>query len=79
MKVRDLIELLQDCNQEKEIVIDNDNIVNGIQELFFDNKVVLFTAPREEIVADMDRDEFFLSLADNGDMLDSKYINRALN
>lgn len=79
MKVRDLIELLQDCNQEKEIVIDNDNIVNGIQELFFDNEVVLFTAPKEEIVADMDRDEFFLSLADNGDMLDSKYINRALN
>ena len=79
MKVKDLIAMLQDCNQEKEITIDNDNIINGIQELFFDNEVVLFTAPKEEAIADMDRDEFFLSLADNGDMLDSKYINRALN
>lgn len=79
MKVKDLIALLQDCNQEKEISIDNDNIVNGIQELFFDNEVVIFTTPKEENIADMDRDEFFLSLADNGDMLDSKFINRALN
>ena len=79
MKVKDLIELLQECNQEKEICIDNDNIINGIQELFFDNEVVIFTAPKEENIADMDRDEFFLSLADNGDMLDSKFINRALN
>lgn len=79
MKVKDLIAMLQDCDQEKEITIDNDNIINGIQELFFDNEVVLFTAPKEEAIADMDRDEFFLSLADNGDMLDSKYINRALN
>lgn len=79
MKVKDLIALLQDCNPEKEISIDNDNIVNGIQELFFDNEVVLFTAPKEETIADMDRDEFFLSLADDGDMLDSKYINRALH
>ena len=78
MKVKDLIAMLQDCNQEKEIVIDNDNIVNGIQELFFDNEVVLFTAPKEETIVDMDRDEFFLSLADDGDILDSKYINRAL-
>ena len=79
MKVKDLIAMLQDCDQEKEITIDNDNIVNGVQELFFDNEVVLFTAPKEETIADMDRDEFFLSLADNGDMLDSKYINRAFN
>lgn len=79
MKVKDLIELLQECNPEKEISIDNENIVNGVQELFFDNEVVLFTAPKEETIADMDRDEFFLSLADNGDMLDSKYINRAFN
>lgn len=79
MKVKDLIAMLQDCDQEKEITIDNDNIVNGIQELFFDNEVVIFTAPKEENIADMDRDEFFLSLADNGDMLDSKYINRAFN
>ena len=79
MKVKDLIAMLQDCDQEKEITIDNDNIVNGIQELFFDNEVVLFTAPKEEAIADMDRDEFFLSLADDGDMLDSKYINRAFN
>lgn len=79
MKVKDLIAMLQDCDQEKEITIDNDNIVNGIQEMFFDNEVVLFTAPKEETIADMDRDEFFLSLADDGDMLDSKYINRAFN
>ena len=79
MKVKDLIALLQDCNPEKEITIDNDNIINGIQELFFDDEVVIFTAPKEENIADMDRDEFFLSLADNGDMLDSKYINRAFN
>lgn len=79
MKVKDLIELLQECNPEKDITIDNDNIVNGIQELFFDNEVVIFTAPKEENIADMDRDEFFLSLADNGDMLDSKFINRAFN
>lgn len=79
MKVKDLIAMLQDCDQEKEVTIDNDNIINDIQEMFFDNEVVLFTAPKEEIIADMDRDEFFLSLADNGDMLDSKYINRAFN
>lgn len=79
MKVKDLIALLQDCNPEKEISIDNDNIINGIQELFFDDEVVIFTAPKEENIADMDRDEFFLSLADNGDMLDSKFINRAFN
>lgn len=79
MKVKDLITMLQDCDQEKEVTIDNDNIINGIQELFFDNEVVIFTAPKEENIADMDRDEFFLSLADNGDMLDSKYINRAFN
>lgn len=79
MKVKDLIALLQDCNPEKEITIDNDNIINGIQELFFDDEVVIFTAPKEENIVDMDRDAFFLSLADNGDMLDSKYINRAFN
>ena len=79
MKVKDLIALLQDCNPEKEITIDNDNIINGIQELFFDDEVVIFTAPKEENIVDMDRDAFFLSLADNVDMLDSKYINRAFN
>ena len=79
MKVKDLIKLLQECNPEKEISVDNDNIINGIQELFFDDEVVIFTAPKEENIADMDRDEFFLSLADNGDMLDSKFINRAFN
>lgn len=79
MKVKDLIAMLQDCNPEKEITVDNDNIINGIQEMFFDKEVVLFTAPKEEVITDMDRDEFFLSLADDGDMLDSKYINRAFN
>lgn len=79
MKVKDLIELLQECNPEKEVTIDNENIINSIQELFFDDEVVIFTAPKEENIVDMDRDEFFLSLADNGDMLDSKYINRAFN
>ena len=79
MKVKDLIELLQNCNPEKEVTIDNENIINSIQELFFDDEVVIFTAPKEENIADMDRDEFFLSLADNGDMLDSKFINRAFN
>lgn len=79
MKVRDLIELLQECNPEKEVTIDNENIINSIQELFFDDEVVIFTAPKEENIVDMDRDEFFLALADNGDMLDSKYINRAFN
>jgi len=78
MKVKELVAMLQDCDQEKEIPVDNDNIINGIQELFFDSEVVIFTAPKEETVEDMDRDEFFLSLADDGDMLDSKYINRAL-
>lgn len=67
MKVKELIALLQDCNPDKEVMIDNDNIINAVQELFFDNEVVLFTAPKEEEVNDMERDDFFLSLADTLD------------
>lgn len=70
MKVKELIALLQDCNPDKEVVIDNDNIINAVQELFFDNEVVLFTAPKEEEVDDMERDEFFSSLADTLDEME---------
>lgn len=70
MKVKDLIAMLQDCDQEKEVIIDNDNIINDIQEMFFDSEVVLFTAPKEEEVNDMERDEFFMSLADTLDEME---------
>lgn len=79
MKVKELIELLQECDENKEVKIDGDMMVNAVQELFFDNEVIIFSVPTEENIADMVRDDFFLSLADNGDMLDSKYINRAFN
>jgi hypothetical protein len=44
MKVKELIELLQECDPEKEIISENDNTINGIQELYFSNQVVIFTA-----------------------------------
>lgn len=67
MKVKELIALLQDCNPDKEVTIDNDNIINTVQELFFDDEVVLFTAPKEEEVDDMEKDTFFLALAEEAE------------
>lgn len=74
MKVKELIELLQECNQEKELTVENDNIINGIQELFFSNEVVIFTAPKEEIIEE-EESAFFLKLAEELEQAEGEYMD----
>ena len=79
MKVKELIALLQECDENKEVKIDGDMMVNAVQELFFDNEVILFSAPTEENIEEQ-ADEFFCRLAEeleqaNGEYLDACKIN----
>lgn len=78
MKVKELVKLLQNCNQDAEIVIDNTYNI-GLVWSGLDN-VSISTEPMQEMLDDMEREEYFLRLAEEveqgkGEMLDSMKIN----
>ena len=78
MKVKELVKLLQNCNQEAEVVIDNTYNI-GLVWSGLDN-VSISTEPTQEMLDDMEREEYFLRLAEEveqgkGEMLDSMKIN----
>lgn len=78
MKVKELVKLLQNCNQEAEVIIDNTYNI-GLVWSGLDN-VSISTEPTQEMLDDMEREEYFLRLAEEveqgkGEMLDSMKIN----
>lgn len=78
MKVKELVKLLQNCNQEAEVVTDNTYNI-GLVWSGLDN-VSISTEPTQEMLDDMEREEYFLRLAEEveqgkGEMLDSMKIN----
>lgn len=80
MKVKELIEMLQKCDKNADVVIDDFSTVGLVWDCPTIGKVNITTEPTEETLDDMERDEFFLTLADEvaqgmGEVLDSMKIN----
>lgn len=78
MKVKELVKLLQNCNQEAEVIIDNTYHI-GLVWSGLDH-VSISTEPTQEMLDDMEREEYFLRLAEEveqgkGEMLDALKIN----
>ena len=74
MKVKELIKLLQECDQEKEVKIDGKNIYS-VEELFFVENCVEIYADEEEEEESQDYTEFFERLVNGCELLDSLKIN----
>lgn len=84
MKVKELIELLQNCNAEAEVSINGNEEVSAVWDCPLSVMVDITSAPAEEEVDEMERDDFFTSLAEQafddmmgnaGEMLDMLKIN----
>ena len=81
MKVKELIELLQDCNQDKEVRIDGKPIYS-VEELFFVDDCVEIYADEEEQEEETSEDmsTFFQRMSDaldaEGEIFDMMKINR---
>ena len=70
MKVKELIEMLQKCNQDAEVIIDDTYNINMVWDCPTVGKVNVTTEPTDELLDDMERDDFFLSLADTFDEME---------
>ena len=80
MKVKELIAMLQKCDLNADVVIDDIYNINLVWDCPTIGKVNITTEPTEETLDDMERDEFFLALADEveqgkSEVLDSMKIN----
>lgn len=80
MKVRELIELLQNCNADAEVSINGNEEISAVWDCPLSAMVDITSVPTEEEVDDMERDDFFLALAEEveqgtSEMLDSMKIN----
>ena len=80
MKVKELIKLLQNCNENAEVVIDDTYNIGFVWDCPTVNKVNITTEPTKEMFDDMEKENFFLNLAEEveqgmGEMLDSMKIN----
>ena len=80
MKVNELIKMLQKCNQNADVIIDDIHNISLVWDCPTIGKVNITTEPTEEALDDMERDEFFLALADEveqgkSEVLDSMKIN----
>lgn len=77
MTVFKLIQLLQNCDPNKTIKLSNGHNITDVQELFFDNEVVLYTSEQTQEISEEEFDfiqyeEYFANL---GEVLDSAKIN----
>lgn len=70
MKVKELIEMLQKCNQNAEVIIDDTYNINMVWDCPTVGKVNVTTEPTDELLDDMERDDFFSSLADTFDEME---------
>lgn len=75
MKVKELIEMLQKCNQNAEVIIDDTYNISMVWDCPTVGKVNVTTEPTDEMLDDMERDDFFLSLADTLDDMDEVVDN----
>lgn len=80
MKVNELIAMLQKCDQNAEVMIDDTYNVNLVWDCPTVGKINITTEPTEETLDDMEQEEFFLALADEveqgkGEVLNSMKIN----
>lgn len=80
MKVKELIKLLQNCNENAEVVIDDTYNIGFVWNCPTIDKVNITTEPTNETLDDMERESFFLDLAEEieqnaSEMLDSMKIN----
>ena len=80
MKVKELIAMLQKCDVNADIVIDDIYNISLVWDCPTIGKVNITTEPTEETLDDMEQDEFFLALADEveqgkSEVLDSMKIN----
>ena len=80
MKVFELIELLQNCNPNAEVAINGNEEVSAVWDCPLSAMVDITSAPTEEEIDEMERDDFFISLAeetekDDSEMLDALKIN----
>lgn len=80
MKVYELIEMLQKCNQNAEVIIDDTYNIGMVWDCPTVGKVNITTEPTDEMLDDMERDDFFLDLAEEieqgaSEMLDAMKIN----
>ena len=81
MKVKELIELLQNYNMEAEVTINGNEDISAVWNCPLSEMVDITSVPQEEEVNNMERDEFFLMLAEEieqgeSEVLDSMKINR---
>lgn len=80
MKVYELVATLLKCDQNAEVVIDDTYDIGFVWDCPTVGKVNITTEPTEETLDDMEKDEFFLALAEEveqgeGEILDSMKIN----
>ena len=80
MKVKELIEMLQNCNAEAEVSINGNEEISAVWDCPLSAMVDITSTPTEEEVDDMERDDFFLALAEEitqgaGEVLDAMKIN----
>lgn len=73
-----------DLDMELTVEIKGQTIASGFIDIYTDMKQLVLTQYEEEPTEVEDRDNFFLALAEEveqgkSEVLDSQYINRALN
>lgn len=82
MKVKELMQLLQNCDENAEVMIDDTYTIGFVWDCPTINKVNITTEPTDEMLDDMERENFFLDLAEEveqgmGEVLDSMKLNGA--
>lgn len=82
MKVKELIQLLQNCDENAEVMIDDTYNIGFVWDCPTVNKVNITTEPTDEMLDDMEKENFFLDLAEEveqgiGEVLDSMKLNGA--
>lgn len=80
MKVKELIQQLQNCNPNAEITINGNEEISAVWDCPLSAMVDITSVPEEEEVDEMEKDNFFLALADEiesakGEYLDALKIN----
>ena len=73
-----------DLDMELTVEIKGQTVASGFVDVYTDMKQLVLTQYEEEPIEVEDRDNFFLALAEEieqgkSEVLDSQYINRALN
>lgn len=88
MTIREFFEKVQEMNidldMELAVEIKGQTLASGFIDVYTDMKQLVLTQYEEEPIEAEDRDDFFLALAEEveqgkSEVLDSQYINRALN